>query len=144
MKTRKPKKTIDQLFTEFLAVQEARLSPKSYSTYEGIIDLYRSCLERYWPDHSDEYEAITKAKGTYCGTFGAKEITSGLYEFLGYFMPNKVIAGNNTMRATGTVVKKLVKWLIEEGHVKDDGTLMEEVKEAARELAEGGQEEPDW
>src|SRR4051794_18167625 len=71
MNTPKPDKTIDQLFEEFLADQEARLSPKTFDKYERIIHLYRSYLERYWPDHSGkESEAITKAKGTYCGTFG--------------------------------------------------------------------------
>ena len=38
MSTPKPDKTIDQLFAEFLADQEARLSPKTYSKYEAIID----------------------------------------------------------------------------------------------------------
>ena len=63
MNTSKPDKTIDQLFEEFLADQEARLGSKTFDKYEGIIHLYRSYLERYWPDHSGkEYDAITKAK----------------------------------------------------------------------------------
>src|SRR3954447_26876860 len=90
MSTPKPDETIDQLFEEFLADQEARLSPKTFDKYHGIIHLYRSYLESYWPGHSGkESEAITKAKGTYCGTFGAEEIVSGSSEFLGYFMPRK-------------------------------------------------------
>ena len=39
MSTPKPDKTIDQLFEEFLADQEARLSPKTFDKYEGIIHL---------------------------------------------------------------------------------------------------------
>jgi hypothetical protein len=71
----KPDKTIDELFAEFLAAQEARLSPKTYDTYEGIVRLYRSYLESYWPDHSGkDYDAVTRAGGTYCVTFGAEEI----------------------------------------------------------------------
>ena len=105
MNNPKPDKTIDELFAEFLADQEARLSSKTYGKYEGIIDLYRSYLERYWPGHlRKEYDAITKTQGTYCGTFGAEDITSGFSEFLGYFMPRKVIAGNETMKAAGTVI----------------------------------------
>jgi hypothetical protein len=70
-RTMKTSKTIDQLFEEFLADQKARLSPKTYARYEQIIFLYRSYLERYWPGHSHkEYDAITSAQGTYCGTFG--------------------------------------------------------------------------
>ena len=47
----KPTVTIDQAFREFLAEQEARLSPATVSKYESILDLFRSCLERYWPGH---------------------------------------------------------------------------------------------
>src|SRR5690348_12383005 len=108
MDSSRPDKTIDQLFAEFLADQKTRLSPKTYSKYVAIIDLYGSYLERYWPGHSQkDYDAITQAKGTYCGTYGAEDIASGFSEFLGYFMPLKVIAGNETMKAAGTVIKKL-------------------------------------
>jgi hypothetical protein len=135
MNTPKPDKTIDNLFEEFLADQEARLSPKTFDKYEGIIHLYRSYLESYWPDHSGkEYDAITKAKGTYCGTFGAEDITSGFSEFLDYFMPRKVVAGNETMKAAGTVVKKLAKWLVQKGYCEDDESVKDLVSTAARDL----------
>ena len=135
MKNRKPDKTIDQLFDEFLADQKARLSPRTLTKYQDIIDLYRSYLESYWPDHSGkEYDAITKANGTYCGTFGAEDMASGFSEFLDYFMPHKVIAGNETMKAAGTVVKKLAKWLVEKGLIEDDESLGEMLRETARDL----------
>jgi len=135
MNTPRPDKTIDQLFEGFLADQEARLSPKTYDKYEGIIHPYRSYLERYWPGHSGkDYDAITKAKGTYCGTFGAEDITPGFSEFLGYFMPRKVIAGNETMKAAGTVIKKLARWLVEKGYTEDDESTRELVGTTARDL----------
>jgi hypothetical protein len=135
MSTPEPDQTIEQLFEDFLADQEARLSPRTFDKYEGIIHLYRSYLERYWPGHSgEEYEAITQTKGTYCGTFGPEDITSGFSEFLGYFMPHKVIAGHETMKAAGTVVKKLSKWLAENGYIEDDESIRERVGQAARDL----------
>src|SRR3954454_11161922 len=135
MNTPRPDKTINQLFEEFLADQEARLSPKTFDRYEQIIHLYRSYLESYWPDHSGkESEAITKAKGTYCGTFGAAEIVSGFSGFLGYFMPHKVIGSNETMKAAGTVVKKLSKWLVEKGYTEDDEAIRDLVGTTARDL----------
>ncbi|MBL7039229.1 MAG: hypothetical protein ISR77_11405 [Pirellulaceae bacterium] len=45
MNTRKPSKTINQVFEAFLADQKARLSPKTYRRYDDILDLFRSCLE---------------------------------------------------------------------------------------------------
>jgi hypothetical protein len=137
MSQSKPTVTIDQVFREFLAEQEARLSPTTVSKYESILDLFRSCLEGYWPGHDEEYERITTAGGTYCGTFGPDEILGGLSEFLGYFMPHKVVASKATMQAAGTVTKKLVKWLGEKGYVEDDESLElaeERTGRAARDL----------
>jgi len=131
----KTAKTIDQLFDEFLADQKARLSPKVQARYEQIIDLYRAYLERYWPGHSQkEYDAITSAKGTFCGAFGTEDIASGFAAFLDDFMPRKVIAGNETMKAAGTVIKKLAKWLVEKGYTEDDESMKEMIGEGARDL----------
>jgi hypothetical protein len=130
-----PDKTIDELFVEFLADQKTRLSPRTFGKYEDMVELYRAYLERYWPGHSSkEYETVNRAKGTYCGSFGAEDITSGFTEFLGYFMPCKVIAGNETMKAAGTVVKKLARWLVDKGYTEDDAMAAELVNETARNL----------
>lgn len=128
-------KTISQVLEEFLSDQEARLSPKTLSKYEGIVSLFESYLESYWPDHDhDEYNRITDQGGTFCGTFGPGEIPNGYGEFLGYFMPHKVMCGKDTMKAAGTVTKKLAKWLAEKGYVKDTAAAQERAKEAARDL----------
>jgi len=129
------KKTISQVFEEFLSDQEARISPKTLSKYESIISLFESYLESYWPGHDqEEYNRITKQGETFCGTFGPEEIPGGYGEFLGYFMPHKVMCGKDTMKAAGTVTKKLAKWLAEEGYVEDTSDAEERAKEAARDL----------
>ena len=46
---------------------------KDLSKYQSIIQLYGSYLESYWPGHDGEYDKITKAGGTYCGTFGPED-----------------------------------------------------------------------
>ena len=120
MKTTKPTKTISQVFEEFLADQKGRISAKTFSKYQSIIQLYGSYLESYWPGHDGEYDKITKAGGTYCGTFGPEDATEGYSEFLGYFMPRKVMCGKDTMQAAGTVTKKLAKWLAEKGYIEDN------------------------
>jgi hypothetical protein len=132
----RPDRTIDDLFAEFLAAQKSRLSPTTYARYEAVIDnLYRGYLERYWPGHTGkDYDAVTRAGGTYCGTYGADDITSGFSEFLGYFMPHKVIASNETMKAAGTVIKKLARWLVAQGYTEDDEAVQGRVREAARDL----------
>lgn len=127
-------KNLSQVFEEFLADQKGRISPKTILKYENIIQLYETYLESYWPGHDGEYDKITKAGGTYCGTFGPEDATKGYSEFLGYFMPRKVMCGKETMQAAGTVTKKLAKWLAEKGYVKDTELAQERAGEAAKEL----------
>ncbi len=134
METAKPTKTIAQVFEEFLADQQTRISHKTYLKYQSIISLYKSYLESYWPGHDGEYDKITKAGGTYCGTFGPEDATDGYSEFLGYFMPRKVMCGKETMQAAGTVTKKLAKWLAEKGYIQDTEYAQERAGEAARDL----------
>ena len=60
------KKTISEVFEEFLDDQEARLSPKTLGKYETIIHLFTSYLESYWPGHDqDEYNRTTDQGGTF-------------------------------------------------------------------------------
>ena len=87
------------------------------------------------PGHSGkDSDAISRAGGTYCGTYGADDITAGFSEFLGYYMPRKVIADVATMKAAGTVIKKLARWLIEKGYAEDDESTRELVGTTARDL----------
>ena len=128
-------RTISQVLEEFLSDQEARLSPKTVSKYEGIVSLFESYLESFWPGHDqDEYNRITGQGGTFCGSFGPEEIPNGYSEFLGYFMPHKVMCGKDTMKAAGTVTKKLAKWLAEKGYAEDTSDAQERAQEAARDL----------
>ena len=114
-----PVKTITQLCEEFLADQKTRLSPKTFQNYQSIIDLYQNYLESYWP--CQKYSEKT----TFCETYGPDEITDGFEEFTGYYMPRKVMCGQDLMRAAGTVTKKLAKWLVAKGYLT--GEMAEDV-----------------
>lgn len=127
-------KTIAQIFAQFLADQEARLSTKTVSKYRNIIDLYQTYLESYWPDHDGDYNQVTKKGGTYCDTFGPEDILGGYSEFLSYFMPRKVMCGKDMMKAAGTVTKKLAKWLAKKGYVGDAGHAEERATQATTDL----------
>jgi len=59
METTKPDKTISQVFEEFLVDQEGRISSKTFSKYESIIQLYALYLENYWPGHNGDYNKIS-------------------------------------------------------------------------------------
>jgi hypothetical protein len=135
METARPDKTIAQVFEEFLAHQKARIGHRTYLKYQSIIGLYKLYLESYWPGHDQaDYKRITDAGGSFCGTFGPEDVTAGYCEFLGYFMPRKVMCGQETMQAAGTVTKKLAKWLAEKGYIQDTRHIQERAGKAARDL----------
>jgi hypothetical protein len=113
------KKTIEEVLDEFLDEQQARWSPATFEKYQTVVDLLRSYLERYWPGHDGEYEAVTKAGGTFCGTYGVEDIATNFSMFLDYFMPNKVICGSGTEKVAPRVIRKLAKWLVAKGYDPD-------------------------
>jgi len=116
---KKPKKTIEDVFDEFIDEQEARLSQAGFEKYATVLDLLEAYMERYWPGHDGDREKITKGGGTYCGTYGPEDIAGAFGMFLGYFMATKVICGSVTEKAASTVVRKLAKWLAATGYDPD-------------------------
>jgi hypothetical protein len=121
----RPGETIDAVLDEFLAQQQARWGPATYRKYESVVDLLKAYMERYWPGHDGDYDRVTKAGGTYCGTYGPEEIAGAFGMFLDYFMPHKVLCGVGMENAAPTVVRKLAKWLVREGYDPDAADAVE-------------------
>jgi len=98
--------------------------------------------------HAAEYERVStgrkrKFRGLqhreFCDIFGPEHILENADEFLNYFMFSKVVNGAGTLRASGTVIKKLAKWLAENGHVRTDDAALAigQGAEAARSASRG-------
>jgi hypothetical protein len=127
------KVTIDQVLEAFLTDQRCRLSTRTMRNYDDVVDLLRHCLNGYGPhalgqsDHQRWEQAYQAGdEDAFCRLFGPEWILENLSEFLGYFMVRKVIAGQELLRAAGTVTKKLAEWLYQQGHVsaqERDGAL---------------------
>ena len=47
-------------------------------------------------------------------------------------MPRKVMCGKDTMKAVGTVTKKLATWLAEKGYIEDATEAQEQAQAAQR------------
>jgi hypothetical protein len=133
---------IGVLLEEFLADQHRRLSAKTYSRYQDVIDLLRSCLNNYGHQYLNRDEltrfeaAYTNDEDAFVHLFGADELVACIPEFLDYFMVRKVMASAELLRSSGTVTKKLAKWLGDKGYL--DAITVEDVfemgAEASREL----------
>lgn len=134
--------TIDEVFAEFLADEENRLAPRTFRNYADVIHLLRDCLNRYGhlsldAAERDGWEAAFEAdEEAFVHVFGPDKIAENVGEFLDYFMIRKVMAGQELLRAAGTVTKKLAKWLGERGYL-DEGAVevaVERGSDAARDL----------
>ncbi len=129
---------IDEVFSKFLKDQKKRLQPKTYRNYAEVIELFQHCLNGYGPQdltgsaESALYEKLYYHKGMeFCSIFGTDKILAGLATFLNFFMIRKVMASETFLRTAGTVVNRLVKWLEENGYVRQE--QWREAKKLARE-----------
>ena len=139
------KPTISEVLAEYLRAEKGRLAPKTHARYTDVIGLFTHSLNGYAANSLNQFERARfdkhfDAKGDqhreFCDIFGPEHILENVGEFLNYFMVSKVIAGADTLRASGTVMKKLAKWLVEQGYAKtDDANLaIEQGSDAARDL----------
>jgi len=137
--------TIAEVLKEFLAEQRHRLAARTFARYEYVVQLLERSLNGFGHQSLDKadaarFERLFDATGAehreFCDVFGPGQILPNVGEFLGYFMVRKVVAGAETLRAAGTVTKKLASWLAKKGYAKaeDAGEAAERGRDAARDL----------
>lgn len=139
------KPNIEEVLEQFLIGKRKQLKPSTIRKYETIIDLFKHSLNSYAyqalnNEESDMFDKLYEARGDaqreFVQIFGPEKISGNIGEFLGYFMPRKVSCGKEMLKSAGTVVKKLGKWLVENGYVNDESSsnMVELGKEASSEL----------
>ena len=135
--------TIDEVLARFLVEQRDRLSARTFRRYEEVVELLRHCLDGYAYQSLEDaerrrWEAEFEAneEGAFCRLFGPEKVPENLGEFLGYFMVRKVIAGQELLKAAGTVTAKLVRWLAERDYIDCDSAkdAGDRAREASRDL----------
>jgi hypothetical protein len=135
--------TIDAVLGEFLAEQRARLSARTFRNYDDVVELLRHSLDGYAYTSLDDDERRrweqsfeSGDEGAFCRLFGPEKIPEHLGEFLGYFMVRKVMAGQELLKASGTVTGKLVTWLAARGYIDSDSAdhATSRAKDASRDL----------
>lgn len=138
-----PELTIDDALVTFLDAQRSRLAPRTFGRYEEVCELLRHCLNGY--GHTGlsglelkRWERAYEAgdEEAFCHLMGPEQLVDNLGEFLGYFMIRKVAAGQELLRAAGTVTKSLARWLHEQGWVDDEALAIavDRGGDAARDL----------
>lgn len=140
MTVHESRESIDSVLAQFLAEQRERLSDRTFRHYEEVLQLLRHSLDGYAysaldADERRRWEAEFEAneEGAFCRLFGPEKIPGHLGEFLDYFMVRKVIAGQELLKASGTVTGKLMRWLASHGHIDED--TAEDASDLARDAA---------
>lgn len=119
-------KPIKTVLAEFLADQAKRLKPQTLRRYGSVIELFQASMDGYAYQYLDEveqalfdqcYNATGSNHREFCEIFGPEKIPENVGEFLRYFMPRKVICGQDLLKAAGTVTRRLGKWLTDKGYV---------------------------
>ena len=123
--------TILEVFATYLAEQKTRLKPDIYVLYADVIELLQASLDGHaytsletsehglWERH---FNADGDQHREFCEIFGPEYILPNTGEFLGYFMVRKVMAEEDLLRTSGTVVKELAAWLGAKGYAGTDET----------------------
>ena len=145
MKVMTARPTISEVLAEYLADEKERVAPRTFAKYEDVVELLKHSLNGYaysgleeteralWKKH---FNADGEARKEFCDIFGSEHILPNVGEFLYYFMAHKVMTGVDLLRTSGTVIKKLARWLAEHGYVaiEDAALAAEQGAEAARDL----------
>jgi hypothetical protein len=117
----------------------------TFRKYEDIVYFFKESMNGYAYQGLDLEEGelfnhFYNLKGEnrreFCDVFGTEKILENVSEFLNYFMIRKVICGKELLKAAGTVIKRLTKWLAEHGHVDTEMTEVyaDEAGEASKNL----------
>ena len=109
---------IETVLAECLAIQRARLAPRTFRDYAAVVEFLQDSLNSYAYKDLDKMERRRWETAfedgdhaAFCQLFGPEKIVEHLGAFLGYFMIRKVVAGEELLRSAGTVTRKLVEWL---------------------------------
>ena len=107
---------IKQVFDEFLFEQKSKLAPKTYRDYASVIGLFADQLDGYaWNDLEDGDKAYNQAqeqKKSFIELYDHSHIEDNVEEFLDYFVPRKVMAGDEfILKTCPRVIRKLLKWM---------------------------------
>jgi len=108
---------VKEVFEQFLSEQKPKLASKTYCDYESVIDLFKYQLDNYaWNYINGGEKSCNEAKEhekSFIDLYDHTRIKDNIEEFLDYFVPRKVIAGEEfILKTCPRVIKKLLKWAL--------------------------------
>ena len=120
------KQSINEIFSLYLSERKKDLAPKTFRYYKEALGLMEGCFNSYGYTYlDDEQTEIFDEKFNqnieFCNQFGAEALNQMLFsEFLGYFLPKKVVVGFDGAQKICAASLKFYKWLVDRKLIKDE------------------------
>lgn len=129
-----PDDTVELLFAEFLADQEAQLGPEGYRQSAEVIDLFDLYLDRYCRPECwrREYDAPDRSERRFDGFPPAVDLVRRFPLFLGDFLSCEIAISPGRLRVARAVIKALGTWLTAKGYVVRKAPARKRVKRSER------------
>jgi len=107
---------IKEVFEQFLSEQKSKLALKTCRDYASVIELFEHQLDGYaWNNIADgdkAYDGAKKKGESFIDLYDHTHIEENVGEFLTYFVPRKVMAGNEfILKTCPRVMRKLLTWM---------------------------------
>jgi len=112
------KQNINEIFKLFLSERKKDLAPRTYSYYEEAMGLLRHCFDGYGymflDDEQNKVYDIKFDQGIeFCDQYDPNVLNDGMFsEFLGYFLPKKVVIGLDGAQKICGACLNFYKWLV--------------------------------
>lgn len=95
---------------------ESQLAPKTSRDYASVIEWFEYQLEgsvwNHLPHGQQAYETAQKKGQRFIELYDHTHIADNVREFLEYFVPRKVLAGNEfILKTCPRVIRKLLRWM---------------------------------
>jgi|SRR5690625_3948163 len=115
---------IAKVINKFIEAQNERLQRRTFRQYEQVMDSFSIYLNGYGYLHVDD-ETAESEDLPFTKRVKIEELNNGHYrEFFEYFLIRKMLASENEMKQSVTVLRKFANWLFENQYInstkKDD------------------------
>jgi len=117
---------LNEIFNLFLVERKKDLASRTFSYYKEAIDLMRHCFNGYRymdldEEQSKKLEDESNKEIDFCDLFGSEVLDYSLFsEFLGYFLPRKVIVGKDREQKICGACLNFYKWLVVNNLIVDE------------------------
>ncbi len=127
---------ISKIFNKYVAGQKSLLNPRNLAYCDDAVGLFEACLNSYGHLHIDEEEnkLLDESELEFCEFFSPEILDYGHFsEYLGYFLPKKVLSGYYTINKYKIQILRLIDWLYEQKYCFQDEKDIKGIKSELRE-----------